>query len=310
MEYHAGIDVSLKESSVCVVDLAGKIVHEVKVAGEPEAFVRYFDELGLPVSRVGLEAGPLSQRLHRGFIATGRDAVLLETRHGKAALSAMTVKTDRKDARGIAQLLRMGWYLPVHAKSAPCKDTRALLAGCTLLQGKSRNLAIIGSSRIQQQRVASRCGVHDHEVVARFDNHPREGLKDGDFLGAGRAQIFFEQGAPLSIELRALRRQLTFCMGMIISQSGRAPGDSPRQPWLRQARSIRARSTRLADSVREPARRVNSATASRVNPNSITRRRAAIIRSVSFSKSPDRNINAASFRRNPSHMSGFKELIY
>lgn len=136
MEYYAGIDVSLKESSVCVVDMTGKIIREVKVDSEPEALVRYFDELGLPVSRIGLEAGPLSQWLHSGLVATGRDAVLLETRHVKAALSAMTVKTDRKDARGIAQLLRMGWYRPVHAKSAPCKDTRALLAGRKLLQGK------------------------------------------------------------------------------------------------------------------------------------------------------------------------------
>ena len=136
MDYYAGIDVSLKESSVCVVDAVGKVVREVKVASEPEALIGYFEELGLPVSRIGLEAGPLSQWLHAGLVAAGRDAVLLETRHVKAALSAMKVKTDRKDARGIAQLLRMGWYRPVHAKSAPCKDTRALLAGRKLLQGK------------------------------------------------------------------------------------------------------------------------------------------------------------------------------
>jgi transposase len=136
MGYYVGIDVSLKQSSVCVVDVSGKVVPEVKVASEPEALVRYFDELGLPVSRIELEAGPLSQWLHAGLIAAGRDAVLLETRHVKAALSAISVKTNRKDARGIAQLLRMGWYRPVHAKSAPCKDTRALLVGRKLLQGK------------------------------------------------------------------------------------------------------------------------------------------------------------------------------
>ena len=136
MEHYAGIDVSLEESSVCVVDATGKVVREVKVASEPEALVRYFDELELPVSRIGLEAGPLSQWLHTGLVAAGRDALLLETRHVKAALSAMTVKTYRKDARGIAQLLRMGWYRPVHAKSVPCKDTRALLVGRKLLQGK------------------------------------------------------------------------------------------------------------------------------------------------------------------------------
>jgi transposase len=136
MEHYAGIDVSLEESSVCVVDATGKLVREAKVASEPEALVRYFDELELPVSRIGLEAGPLSQWLHAGLVVTGRDAVLLETRHVKAALSAMTVKTDRKDARGIAQLLRIGWYRLVHAKSVPCKDSRALLVGRKLLQGK------------------------------------------------------------------------------------------------------------------------------------------------------------------------------
>ena len=136
MEYYAGIDVSLEESSICVVDATGRIVREVKVASEPEALVRYFDELELPVGRIGLEAGPLSQWLHAGLMAAGCDVVLLETRHVKAALSAMTVKTDRKDARGIAQLLRMGWYRPVHAKSVACKDTRALLVGRKLLQGK------------------------------------------------------------------------------------------------------------------------------------------------------------------------------
>lgn len=61
MDYYAGIDVSLKESSVCVVDAKGKVVREIKVASDPEALVRYFDELDFPVRRIGLEAGPLSQ---------------------------------------------------------------------------------------------------------------------------------------------------------------------------------------------------------------------------------------------------------
>ena len=136
MEYYAGIDVSLKESSVCVVDATGKLVREVKVGSEPECLVGYFDQLDFPVERIGLEAGPLSQWLHAALVAAGHEVVLLETRHVKAALSAMTVKTDRKDARGIAQLLRMGWYRLVHAKSSPAQDTRALLVGRKLLQSK------------------------------------------------------------------------------------------------------------------------------------------------------------------------------
>ncbi|WP_424138432.1 IS110 family transposase, partial [Roseomonas chloroacetimidivorans] len=127
MEYYAGIDVSLKDSSVCVVDGGGKIVREAKVASEPEALIAWFGGLGLEVARIGLEAGPLSQWLHAGLSEAGFEAVLLETRHVKAALSAMTVKTDRKDARGIAQLLRMGWYRPVHRKSPGAQEVRALL---------------------------------------------------------------------------------------------------------------------------------------------------------------------------------------
>src|SRR5258707_15521932 len=106
MEYFAGIDVSLEQSSVCVVDGTGKIVREVKVASDPDALVRFFLGLATGVARIGLEAGPLSQWLYAGLVAAGFEVVLLETRHVKAALSAMVVKTDRKDARGIAQLLR------------------------------------------------------------------------------------------------------------------------------------------------------------------------------------------------------------
>ena len=136
MEYYAGIDVSLEQSSVCVVDATGKIVREVKVPSEPDALVRFFGQLGLPVTWIGLEAGPLSQWLHAGLTKAGLETVLLETRQVKAALSAMVVKTDKKDARGIAQLLRMGWFRPVHCKSPPAQEVRALLVGRKLLQGK------------------------------------------------------------------------------------------------------------------------------------------------------------------------------
>lgn len=136
MAYFAGIDVSLEESSICVVDTDGKIIREVKVASEPEVLAAFFETAGFVVSRIGLEAGPLSQWLHDGLTQAGFEVVLLETRHVKAALSAMVVKTDRKDARGIAQLLRMGWFQPVHAKSVGARDTRALLAARKLLQSK------------------------------------------------------------------------------------------------------------------------------------------------------------------------------
>jgi transposase len=136
MDHYAGIDVSLERSSVCVVDAAGRIVREARVPSEPEALAQFFEQLGAPVTRIGLEAGPLSQWLHAGLTAAGFEVVLLETRRVKAALSAMVVKTDRKDARGIAQLLRMGWFRPVHCKSPPAQEVRALLVGRKLLQSK------------------------------------------------------------------------------------------------------------------------------------------------------------------------------
>ena len=142
MEYYAGIDVSLEQSSVCIVDAKGQIVREAKVASDPEALVRFFREVGVSVTLIGLEAGPLSQWLHAGLAEAGFEVVLLETRHVKAALSAMTVKTDRKDARGIAQLLRMGWFRPVHCKSSDAQEVRALLVGRKVLQGKLRDVEL------------------------------------------------------------------------------------------------------------------------------------------------------------------------
>ena len=142
MEHYAGLDVSLEETSLCIVDSTGKIIRETKVASEPEALVGYFSSLTIKVVRIGLEAGPLSQWLHAGLTAAGREAVLLETRHVKAALSAMVVKTDRRDARGIAQLLRMGWYRPVHSKSLVAQEIRALLGGRKMLLGKLLDLEL------------------------------------------------------------------------------------------------------------------------------------------------------------------------
>ena len=77
MDHYAGIDVSLELSSVCVVDATGRIVREAKVASEPQALVAWFRGLGLEVTRIGLEAGPLSQWLHAGLSEAGLEAVLL-----------------------------------------------------------------------------------------------------------------------------------------------------------------------------------------------------------------------------------------
>jgi transposase len=136
MDHYAGIDVSLEYSSVCVVDANGKIIRESEVASEPEALIAWFGWLGFGLTRIGLEAGPLSQWLYAAMKQAGLAVELLETRHVRDAFKAMPVKSDRNDARGIAQLMRLGWFRPVHCKSMAAQETRALLTARKLIQSK------------------------------------------------------------------------------------------------------------------------------------------------------------------------------
>jgi len=140
MDYYAGIDVSLEYAHVCVVDASGKFVREDKVASEPEALISWFGALSLTLTRIGLEAGPLSQWLYAGMREAGLAVELLETRHVRTALKTMPVKSDRNDARGIAQLMRLGWFKPVHCKSMAAQEVRALLTARKLVQAKLHDI--------------------------------------------------------------------------------------------------------------------------------------------------------------------------
>jgi len=140
MDHYAGIDVSLEHSSVCVVEATGRIVREAKVESEPEALISWFASLNLDLARIGLEAGPLSQWLFAAMQQGGLAVELLETRHVRDAFKAMPVKTDRNDARGIAQLMRLGWFRPVHCKSLAAQEVRAVLTARKLVQSKLRDV--------------------------------------------------------------------------------------------------------------------------------------------------------------------------
>ena len=202
MDYYVGIDVSLKESSVCVVDNKGRIVREAKVASDPESLRDLVCGIGFPVTRIGLEAGPLSHWLCGGLADAGFEVVLLETRHVKAALSAMTVKTDRKDARGIAQLLRMGWYRPVHAKSAGSQEVRALLVGRKLLQGKLLDV------ELSIRGILRGFGLKVGEVSrGRFEARVRE-LADGHAMLETVIGAMLQARAALWSEFTRLHREM------------------------------------------------------------------------------------------------------
>src|SRR5262245_17013879 len=136
MNYYAGIDVSVECSSVCVVDAAGKIIREGKVETTPAAVMIWLGALGYPIERIGLDAGPLSQWLQRAMRDAGLAVELRETRHVRNAFSAMSVKSDRNDARGIAQLMRLGFFRPVHCKSMEAQEVRAILGARKLVQCK------------------------------------------------------------------------------------------------------------------------------------------------------------------------------
>ena len=106
MAYFAGLDVSVKETSVCIVDNAGKIVREARVASEPEALLQVLTNTIYRLRRVGLEAGPLSQWLYSVLAEAGLPVICVETRHMRAVLKAQINKTDRNDRDALRFELR------------------------------------------------------------------------------------------------------------------------------------------------------------------------------------------------------------
>jgi transposase len=140
VEYFAGLDVSVKETSVCIIDGTGRIVREVKALTEPEAILAVFTDETFSIKRIGLEAGPLSQWLYSELADAGLPMICVETRHMRAALSAQVNKSDRNDARGIARMMRVGLYRPVHVKTLASQKRGMLLTSRQLLQAKARDI--------------------------------------------------------------------------------------------------------------------------------------------------------------------------
>jgi transposase len=150
MDYFAGIDTSLETANVCIVDGDGTVILEQKVGAEPNDIAALLKHFGKPLNRIGLEAGPTSSWLFNELRAAGYPALCLECRHVKAGLSAMRNKTDRNDARGIAQLVRLGWFRLVHVKSAEAQQVRMLLVNRNLLLGKLQDIenSVRGSLKV------------------------------------------------------------------------------------------------------------------------------------------------------------------
>jgi transposase len=236
MEHYAGIDVSLESASVCVVDGSGRIAREAKIASEPETLTAWFRSLGLELARIGLEAGPLSQWLYAGMRDAGLAVELLETRHVRNAFKTMPVKTDRKDARGIAQLMRLGWFRPVHCKSLPAQELRALLTARKLVQSKRHDVemslrGILRGFGLKVGKTAPRD--FEDRVRTLIDGHPTL-LVVADALLTARA-VLAEQLSNLDKRLMSIGRRDTRArllmstpgVGVIVALTDAAAIDDP-----------------------------------------------------------------------------------
>ena len=195
MEHFAGLDVSVKETSVCIVDDTGKIVREVKLASEPDALLAELRNPAYRFKRIGLEAGPLSQWLYSALAEASLPVICVETRHMRAVLKAQINKTDRNDARGIAQMMRVGLYRPVHVKTLRSQKLRMLLTHRKLLQSKA--IAIDNDLRGTLRNFGLKVGMVG---AAKFEARIKELIENFPDLA-----VLVE---PLLIVRRVVREQL------------------------------------------------------------------------------------------------------
>lgn len=248
MKHYVGLDVSIKETSVCIIDESGKPCRERKVASHPDDLVDALRDPAFHLDRVGLEAGPLSQWLLEGLAKAGLPVFCIETRHTKAFLDASQQnKSDRNDARGIAQMMRVGLFKAVHVKTLTSQKRRALLTARSLLQEKATDLEneMRGLLRNFGLKVGQTAG-------GTFERRIRELVEDDDELAeimdpllAGRRELR-EGLARLDKRVRKEAKHDTVCrrlmtipgVGPIVSLAYVSTVDIPSR--FRHSRSVGA----------------------------------------------------------------------
>ena len=169
MTYFAGLEVSLEETAICVVDDAGRIVKELRVTSEPSPLVTALQTLKLPLERIGLEACSLTAWRHEGLCAAGLPAICIGTRQANAAMKTMPNKTDRNDARALAQIMRIGWFRQVHVKSQQCRLWRSLLVARRTVLNEIRTIENVVRAMLRE--VGLKVGTPSR---ATFDGRVRE----------------------------------------------------------------------------------------------------------------------------------------
>ena len=247
MDYFPGLDVSVKETSISIVDDTGRIVREAKVASEPEALLAVLKNGIYHFKRIGLEAGPLSQWLYSAFAEAGLPVICVETRHMRAVLKAQINKTDRNDARGIAQMMRAGLYRPVHVKTLRSQKLRMLLTHRKLLQSKA--IAIENDLRGTLRNFGLKVGIVGK---LKFEARIRELVKDLPDIAIlvepllVVRRVLREQTAVLHRRLLAIVRDDAVCrrlmtvpgVGPVVALTYRATVDVPSR--FRRSRAVGA----------------------------------------------------------------------
>jgi transposase len=223
MELFVGLDVSVKTTSICVMDAAGTIIREGKAESSPEAISAFLAAADRRYVRVGLEAGPLCQWLYAGLAKAGFPVICIETRHAQAVLSARPNKTDRNDARGIAQMMRVGLYLPVHVKTLASQKIRALLSGRRFLQSKL--LDVENSIRGLLRNFGLKVGVvsraqYERRILELIEDLPSLSVIIEPMLAVRR--VVREQYVTLHKKMLALARADGDCL-LLMSAPGVGP---------------------------------------------------------------------------------------
>jgi transposase len=207
MELYVGMDISLKETSICVVDERGVIVSEGTVKSEPEAMAHFLADKAPDAVRIGLETGPTTTWLWHELRSLGLPVICIDARHAKAALSMQINKSDRNDAVGLARIMQAGWYREVQVKSVVCHEVRALLNSRALLVKIKRDLEnqIRGLLKNLGLRIGKAGGnVFRHRVEELVAEHPL--LQEAVRPLLGVREIVRREIAGLTRKLLAMAR--------------------------------------------------------------------------------------------------------
>ena len=140
MEYYVGLDVSLKQTSICVVNETGSVVREGVVDSDPEAIAEFVRSKAPGAVRIGIETGPTVTWLWTELKRMNLPVICIDARHAKAVLKMQINKSDRNDAAGIARIMQTGWFKEVRVKDLDSHAVKALLVSRALLVKIKRDL--------------------------------------------------------------------------------------------------------------------------------------------------------------------------